>query len=230
MARPVGVICATESEIAPFVERMEDVSVTDKALFSFHSGRLGGVEVVVVCCGICKTNSAMVTQMLIDCFDVRAIVNAGTGGGIDPQVGLFDIVVTAQAEHHDVDAQTMLVESFPFFPSGIFQADEALVAAAQRAAQGCEATVRFGKAVSGEQFITDEQRDAIVAARGPLTVDMEGASIAQVCFANAIPFIGVRCVTDTAAHDGYGSYELNRDRASAAACAFTEQLLASYEA
>ena len=226
MTKPVGIICATQSEVAPFLERLQDAQAEKKALFQFTRGTLDGVPVVVTCCGICKTNAAMVAQIMIDFFDVRAIVNAGTGGGMDPAVELFDVVVVTEFEHHDVDAFMMLVDSYPFYPSGVFQADEGLVQAAKRAAESFQGAVRYGKAVSGEQFISDEQRDAIVARCASLSVDMEGSSMAQVCYANGMPFIGVRAITDTAAHDGFGNYEANRDRASADASQFTSLLVA----
>lgn len=225
MAKPIGIICATQSEVAPFLERIENISVEKKALFEFSRGTLNGVEAVVVCCGICKTNSAMVAQIMIDLFDVRAVINAGTAGGMDPCVDLFDIVVATQFEHHDVDAEMMLVDSFPFYPSGVFEADAELVKAAERVEAVYEGAVRYGKTVSGEQFITDEQRDDIVARCASLSVDMEGSSMAQVCFANGMPFIGVRGITDNAAHDGFGSYEVNRDRASQEVCDFVSLLV-----
>ena len=51
----------------------------------------------------------------------------------------------------------------------------------------------------------------------PLTVDMETASIAHVCYVNHIPFISVRCVTDTAEESGVSNFEENCAKASAIA-------------
>ena len=48
--------------------------------------------------------------------------------------------------------------------------------------------VRFGKMVTGEQFIEDDNREAINDVYSPLSVDMETASIAHVCHVNKIPF------------------------------------------
>lgn len=223
---PIGIVCATASEAAPFFEHLEGARAGHKALMDIRRGALSGMPAVVVCCGIGKTNAAMAAQALID-EGARAIVNPGAGGGISPEVGLFDIVVAECVQHHDVDAQTMLVESFPHYPSGVFACDEALVAAARAAATSASigGQVRYGKTVSGEQFIDDAQRDSIVKATGGLAVDMEGAAIGQVCFANGVPFITVRSITDTAAHDGYGNYEANAARAASEVFAFTREML-----
>ena len=59
----------------------------------------------------------------------------------------------------------------------------------------------------------------------PLTVDMETASIAHVCYVNSIPFISIRSVTDTAAHSGTGHFEENCKKASEIAKDITAALL-----
>lgn len=48
----------------------------------------------------------------------------------------------------------------------------------------------------------------------PLTVDMETAAIAHVCYVNIIPFLAIRCITDTAKHSGVEHFEQNCKRAS----------------
>nr|WP_300830564.1 hypothetical protein [uncultured Acetatifactor sp.] len=59
--------------------------------------------------------------------------------------------------------------------------------------------VIWGRMVTGEVFITDERRQKYVMNSPPLTVDMETAAIAHVCYGNGIRFLAIRCVTDTAA-------------------------------
>ena len=78
---------------------------------------------------------------------------------------------------------------------------------------------------TGESFITDEGRQKICDEFAPLTVDMETASIAHVCYVNRIPFIAIRCVTDTADHNGVENFEENCARASAIAKDITVGLL-----
>ena len=47
--------------------------------------------------------------------------------------------------------------------------------------------VHFGRTVTGEAFITDEGRAEINARFAPLTVDMETAAMAHVCYETAFP-------------------------------------------
>lgn len=79
--------------------------------------------------------------------------------------------------------------------------------------------------VTGETFITDEGRQEINDEFAPLTVDMETASMAHVCYVNGIPFIAVRCITDTAAQNGIGNFEENCAKASGIASDITAALI-----
>lgn len=85
--------------------------------------------------------------------------------------------------------------------------------------------VFWGRMVTGEAFIRDEERKKINDEYEPLTVDMETASIAHVCYVNRIPFIAIRCVTDTTMHSGIENFEENCERASIIARDITVALL-----
>ena len=75
-------------------------------------------------------------------------------------------------------------------------------------------TIRFGRMITGEAFIEDNFRDEINAKFAPLSVDMETASIAQVCHVNKVPYIAVRTITDTEDEIGAGAFFANLDKAS----------------
>lgn len=213
MCRKIAIVCACDREFAPFLPLLKDPVITEKAMLRFHEGTLNGVPVVVLFTGVCKVNAAIAAQILIDHFHVDAIINAGTAGGIDPAVQLFDTVVSTESAYHDV-AANILTEFHPWMPSVWFQSDPALLKAARAAAETCPYPIRFGRMVTGEQFITDDHRDEIIAGFAPLSTDMETAAFHHVCHVNGIPFIAVRTITDTAEHAGAGHFEQNCARAS----------------
>ena len=78
--------------------------------------------------------------------------------------------------------------------------------------------------VSGEQFIAEEGRQEIIDAWHPLCVDMESAAAAHACFANDIPFMAIRAVSDTA-ETGEKGFEENEISAADAAAAAAAQVL-----
>ena len=211
----IGIICAGDREFAPFIPCIKECKITEKAMLKFYEGKISNVDVVALFSGVCKVNAAIATQILIDTFQVDAIINAGTAGGMDERLNLFDVVVSTEVAYHDV-APHILTEFHPWMDSIFFQADEKLLAFVKSAVSklDIEANVFYGRMVTGEAFISDDGREYINEKFAPLTVDMETASIAHVCYVNNIPFISIRCITDTADHSGTGSFEENCEKAS----------------
>lgn len=219
----IGILCAGDRELAPFLSMMMDVSSNAKAMLTILEGRLAGVEVAALYSGVCKVNAAIAAQLLIDTYHCDAIINAGTAGGMDDALDLFDTVVSTEVVYHDVAAH-ILTEFHPWMADLFFRADEGLLAAARHASEGLP-HVHFGRMVTGEQFITDEGREEINVRFRPLSVDMESAAVAHVCYVNSVPFIAVRTMTDTPSHRGTGAFEKNCVRASGISAEFVSRML-----
>ena len=213
MCLKVGIICAGDREIAPFINHIENVSISEKAMLKLYEGSIHGVNVVALFSGVCKVNAAIATQILIDYFGVNAIINAGTAGGMDVKLQIYDTVISTEIAYHDV-AEKILTKFHPWMDSIYFKADTNLLTAARTAVSKLDYAVYWGRMVSGEAFITDDGRERINNEFAPLTVDMETAAIAHACYVNQVPFISVRTITDTADHSGSGHFEQNCAKAS----------------
>lgn len=209
----IGIICAGDRELKPFLTDIAETSVVEKAMLKFHIGTVGDKEVVALFCGVGKVNAALATQILIDTFNVDKVINAGTAGGIAPELKIFDTVVSTEVAYHDVE-EGILTDFHPWFDSVWLKADENLLETARIAVKAANelssnGKIHFGRMVTGESFISDDGRDEIVNKFNPLSVDMETGSIAHVCYVNNIPFIAVRSITDTKEHSGSDVFELN---------------------
>ncbi len=215
MVLKVGIICAGDSELEPFLNHVQNCTATKKAMLKFYEGKINNISVVALYSGVCKVNAAVAAQILIDSFSVNTIISAGTAGGIEKTVKVFDTIISTQLAYHDV-ADDILVEFHPWLPSIYFNADEKLLAAAKKMVQNQAVNhpVIFGKMVTGENFIDKNMREIINKKYAPLSVDMESASIAHVCYVNNIPFISIRTITDTASHSGVENFEQNCSKAS----------------
>ena len=77
----IGIICAGDEELAPFLPLINNCKITEKAMLRFYAGQIDGVEVIVLFSGVCKVNAAIAAQLLIDVFKVDIIINSGTEGG-----------------------------------------------------------------------------------------------------------------------------------------------------
>lgn len=222
----VGIICAGDNEVAPFLPIIDECKITEKAMLKFYEGKINSIAVVALFSGVCKVNAAIATQILIDTYGIDIIINAGTAGGMNPELEIFDSVISTEVAYHDV-APDILTEFHPWLESVYFKSDQELLNLTHEAIGkiDTEGKVYWGRMVTGEAFIADEGRQKINEQFAPLTVDMETASIAHVCYVNSIPFISIRSITDTATHSGTGQFEKNCKKASVIAKDITVALL-----
>lgn len=222
----VGIICAGDRELAPFLPIIDECKITEKAMLKFYEGKANGIEVVTLFSGVCKVNAAIATQILIDTYGVDIVINAGTAGGMSNELEIFDTAISTEIAYHDV-APDILTEFHPWMETVFFKTDQELLKLTHIAVDKLvmDSKVFWGRMVTGEAFITDEGRQKINEEFAPLTVDMETASIAHVCYVNSIPFIAIRTVTDTETHSGSEHFEENCEKASVIAKDITEALL-----
>lgn len=211
--KKIGILCAGDTELAPFLEHMKGQQITEKAMLKFHTGTINHVNVSAVYSGVCKVNAAIAAQLLIDMFHVDLIINAGTAGGMKEGVQLFDTVISERVIYHDV-ADDILTDFHPWLKSNYFLADQELCAIARAYSRRSKHPILFGTMVTGEQFIEDEKREEINRKFDPLSTDMETAGVAHVCYVNRIPFLAVRTITDTVTHQGIETFDQNCEAAS----------------
>ena len=222
----IGILCAGDSEVRPFLSMLEHPGVSERAMLRFHHGTLAGVPAVVLFSGVCKVNAAIAAQILIDACQCDSIISAGTAGGIDPRLTVFDTVVSTETAYHDVGPD-ILTDFHPWLPSVWFPCGPGLLALARQAVERLEAERRvfFGRMVTGEHFVEWEARERLAAAWAPLSADMESAAAAHVCYVNRTPFLSVRTITDTREQDGTASFEENCAQAAQLSAEFVREML-----
>lgn len=198
----LGIIGAMAVEIALLKENMKNADTANYAGMDFISGRLCGMDAVVVQCGVGKVNAAMCAQLLCDRFEVTHLVNTGIAGSLDSSLDIGDLVISSDAIHHDFDLHfwDRPIGQVPGYDVTAFPADarlmERAVAAAQKVHPG---HVRKGRIASGDQFICSaEQKGKIVADTAAVCAEMEGAAIAQTAYRNGVPFVIIRAISDKA--------------------------------
>ena len=208
----IGIVCAVEKELLPFLSHLENRSETEKARLTIHEGSLFGMPAAALYSGVGKVNAAIATQILIDIFGVNTVVNAGTAGGMANEIGLFDTVISTEVTYHDLEG-SILTEYHPWMASPFFEADGTLLDIAAAVCRN-RPRVHFGRMVTGEQFIENGMHADINRKYAPLSVDMETGSIAHVCYANCLPFLSVRTITDTEAQAGVEVFERHCEQAA----------------
>ncbi len=222
----IGVIGPTEREIMPFIDKIKDKKLHEHALLKFYSGIYEGVEVVAVFSGVCKVNAAIATQTLINKFDVTHIILTGVAGALDRQLKIGDVVISNEVAYHDV-AHGILTEYHPWMDDIFFSPDKELFRLSEKAAEELviKSNFHIGRIITGEAFITHNERESLIENFNPLCVDMESASVAHTCYANNIPFIIIRSISDYADENGSDSFDMNMEQAALNSIKLVEVLI-----
>ncbi len=210
--------------------RMEDAREERLSGRLVVKGKLLGRKVVLAESGVGKVAAGATAALLLHAFGCRAIVVAGVAGGIDPDVGIGDIVIADRLIQHDYGHRTS--EGLRHCRPGVaplgpsreridFTLSPGLLATLRAALAGLllpempgdlsgagrqaiTPRLRFGVIVSGDQFINCEAtRDELHRVHGALAVEMEGAAVAQVAETVGVPCVVVRSVSDLAGADSH---------------------------
>lgn len=209
--KKIGIIGAMEVEVEILKKQMEEVTLTKKASMEFHHGKLNGKEVVVVRSGIGKVNAAVCTQILVDDFQVDAVINTGIAGSLKNEINIGDLVVSTDALQHDMDAREFGYRKgqIPQMDVFSFTADTRLRECAVEACKKVnpDISVFEGRVVSGDQFVADSVvKEEIIQEFAGFCTEMEGAAIAQAAYLNQIPFVVIRAISDKADNSAVMDY------------------------
>ncbi|WP_414501160.1 5'-methylthioadenosine/S-adenosylhomocysteine nucleosidase [Zymobacter sp. IVIA_12111.31 C1] len=208
---PVAIIGAMPQEVVRLVEQLEDASELEVAGAHFHSGRLHGIDVVVLQSGIGKVNVTVSTTILIERFAPRCIINTGSAGGFGDHMQIGDVVISSEVRHHDVDVTAFGYEmgQVPGMPAA-YLPNPALVSIARDSIQSLGGlNVHEGLICTGDSFMSDPMRVQHVREYFPsmLAVEMEAAAIAQACHLYGCPFVIIRALSDIAGQHSELSFD-----------------------
>lgn len=207
----IGIIAAMAEELEILLKDISLEEKNTKANMTFHKGKLYGKDVVAVVCGIGKVNSAVCAQILISEYKVNKIINVGVAGGIGKDIYPGDVVVAENLVQHDMDTTAFgdKMGQIPRLDTFDFKCDKELIDTAKKACEEISEINSFtGRIVSGDQFVADlEKIQWLEKEFEAISCEMEGASIAQVCYLNNIPFVVIRSISDNANNGAHMDYE-----------------------
>ena len=207
----LGIISAMSEELELLLKDMNIQNEIKKANMTFYKGNLDNKEIIAVVCGIGKVNAAVCAQILISEFKVDSIINVGVAGGIGKNIYPGDLVVGTNLVHHDMDT-TVFGDAHgqvPRMDVFDFKCDDKLVSAATAACDEIKEINTFqGRIISGDQFISSVDKIQWFEKEfDALACEMEGASIAHVCYLNNTPCVVIRSISDNANNGARMDYE-----------------------
>lgn len=198
----IGIIGAMDEEVSILLQDIKLEKTISKAQMVFNFGEVYNHKVVIVKCGIGKVNAAICTQILIDDFGVDHVINIGVAGGIGADVVPGDVVIATSLIQHDMDVTAFgsRIGQIPRMDCFDFKCDEKLLNLAIDSAKEIDnINIHQGIIVSGDQFIDSiDKVEWFSEEFNAKACEMEGASIAQVCYLNNVPFVIIRSISDNA--------------------------------
>ena len=216
---------AMDSEIAVFLEMLEEERTENICDFTFHIGKLLGVDVIVVKTFQGMVNAGACTILAIEHFHPKLIINQGICGGHDRGLHRGDVIlgetiinygnvrITPAKDSRPLDGCELIgVEAICSQASStvsfndkttLFYSDPNLLKKAQKiSVQFIEdnpgvavATGRIGSADVWTDRV--DYIDQLHAKFQTSGEDMESAAVAQLCASYSIPFFSVRTISNT---------------------------------
>lgn len=273
----LAILAAYQPEIEALLPSLQEATEYQVNGVEFYTGKMEGVDVVVFLTGISLVNAAMNTQLVIDHFQVEAILVSGVAGGVDPSLSFADVTVPAKwGQYNEMVFMREAApgefvphpglgpefEPYQFMgPRGMhvatsddpspttrkfwYDADPDLMAAAEVAAESVEfkqcvdaetclprtpIVVLGGNGVTGSIFQDNADfREYLFETFEAQVVEMETSAIATVAYANSIPYIGFRSLSDLAGGGGgVNEYPIFEVLAAENAAAFLRAFLIAY--
>lgn len=217
--KQIGIITAMEEETDAILNIMKDIKVRQIYNLRFLIGTIQGKNCVLVKSGVGKVNAARTTQIMIQNFDIKYVINLGSGGSINPILNIGDVVIAKHVVQHDFDITAFGHSKGYITGVGdkvicdrelVNEMEQIIGSIPERSYQ-----IKIGVIASGDIFCSETwMKDKIRAKFNADVVDMEAAAIAQVCYLDNIPFMGIRSISDTPNGKNANTFEENLKLAS----------------
>lgn len=197
----IGIIGAMDEEVELLINQMKNKKVFNFTKMNFYKGIINDREVVVVRCGIGKVNAAICTQVLLDKFDIKYVINTGIAGSLDNEINIGDIVLSKNSIQYDMDVRAFGYDigQIPRMDVLSFDSSEYLIRKTSDVCEEMGINNFIGTVVTGDTFVSDSShKERLKKQFSGLCTEMEGASIGHVCYLNSVDFIIIRSISDKA--------------------------------
>ena len=176
-------------------------------------------NLILVQSGIGKANAAAASAWLCDKVHPDLIINTGTTGSFNPELGLADVIVSTKFAYSDVDATGFdyawgQVPQMPAdYPVDVKLQQKVLTLLRE---QVQNFSVHSGFIATSDSFMSSVDAVENIRAKLPdiTASDMEAAPIAQVASFYDIPVLNIRGISDHVGGDAPDTFEETLEKAS----------------
>lgn len=214
-----GIIAAMQEEMQEIEKIMTEKENQKIYELNFIKGKINNIDVVLVAAGVGKVNAARTTQILIDNFQVDAIINVGSAGSSNDELEIGDIVIGNKIVQHDFDITAFGHPKGYISNVGQYmESDSTLIEKMEQTISKLkenEFKIKIGTIATGDIFCTElKMKEKIRTKFNSDAIEMEGAAIAQVCKLDNIPFLVIRSISDKPNGDNHITFDQFLEKAS----------------
>ena len=226
----IAIIGAMEEEVTILRDKMKNKQTKQIAHVEFTQGELNGKDVVLLKSGIGKVNVAITTTLLFEHYDVSAVINTGSAGGLKQEANVGDVVISTSTCYHDVDVTGFGYEMgrVPGLPL-MFEADARLAKLCEDVLKQSNRPYHVGIIGTGDSFINRPEQIEIIQSNfngeQMIALEMEAAAVAQVCHQFNKPFVILRGLSDIAGKESHLSFNDYLDLAAKQSSEMVETLV-----
>ena len=155
----IGIIAAMPEELVYLIQHLDDASEEKVLGNSYHTGKIGSVELVLVESGIGKVMSAMSVAILADYFQVDAVINTGSAGAVANGIAVGDVVIADKLAYHDVDVTAFGYDYGQMAQQPLyFESDKKFISLIQESLSKLDQTWHLGLIATGDSFVAGEDK------------------------------------------------------------------------
>lgn len=223
----IAILSAMREELTPFLKKFPNYTQEEVGGNVFYKVAYGEHELILAYSKIGKVHSALSASTMILKFGCEKLIFSGVAGGLRPKLKVGDLIVATKLCQYDVDI-TAFGHPLGFIPesSVYIEADPHLLKVASEVAKEKGIKLEEGIIASGDSFIaSSEKKKWLIENFQADAVEMEGASVANVCHLLKIPFCILRSISDSADGEADVSFDEFLEKAAQVSADFVEAML-----
>ena len=206
----IAFVGAMDVEIEYIQKALSNVKKEEHRGYTFYLGERGKNKVVVTRSGVGKVNMAVALTILLDKYHVDYVINSGIAGSYNSKIGSTSI--GTEIAYYD-----FIIPGYDFgvprHPNPYKPSDD-IIKAAKEIFKGND-NIQFGKIITGDRFATDVKDFGEYDYKTCIAVDMESASVAQVCYLFSTDYLIIRSISDNLSAEEYKDNETTKPDISA---------------
>lgn len=197
----IAIITAMAEETLPIFKKLGNV-VAQNTISGVAISQIeyDGDTIYLATSGVGEIKAALAVQLLVDLFDVEAVLNFGFVGALNKNLEFCELVVPRRVVHYQFDVTGVdtdrVVGQYSGMSDNYFYLDETLI---HNALANIGKQMKLVTVASGDVFVTkNEDKHRLAKEFGADICEMELAGIAIACERNNVPLFSVKVVSDKA--------------------------------